>query len=595
MDSSPLRRLVPHKVLLAAVATLMLIAAADIVVAQGPPSGPPPGVRGGPPPGVGLGPPGGAPSAAAGLYLSPFWLGALMVATALWLYLTSWVSDDAKGNGMDYMKHSAYMLGTGGLGLLLALLVHAAFVFLMFALYLGMFAVYVVERNKVVPEMLRIFGPHHRNRILAAIPVLNKVGALRSKSRAGKPAVDLTSEKGESLTDLLQSEPSLSPGGVALAELVLHAGATKTRRVRLHPAGDQYVAQYVLDGVLHNVQSLDSETGRQVLACASRLAGLSKDGRLRAGNGEISTELPGMGEMKIEVQTAVADGKPALTLAFPDWTHDLYLGGLAGLGMHETMVKRVKAALDQKRGALLVCSPSGGGRTTTLYAVAGMVDVFTNDMAVVEDRSEHELDHVRRWEFGADKSFTDVYADIMREGPNVILLGELNKSDQAEKVLDFASEGGLVLTTVRAPDSPECLLMLAKLTGAADLVPRAVTCVVSQRLVRKLCPSCRELIEPAPELLKRLNVDPADPGVWYKPAGCSACLNSGYQGRTGIFGMLILTDPVKKILQTPGATAQAVRQAAGQAAFRTMYQDGVSKVVAGITTLDEVRRVLKGQ
>jgi general secretion pathway protein E len=518
-----------------------------------------------------------------------------MVATALWLYLTSWVSDDAKGNGMEYLKYTSFMLGAGSLGLLLALLVHAALVFLMLVLFSGTFSLYIVQRNKVVPDMVKFLGVHHRKQLIAKIPVLNKVAALRSKGKGARPALDLANEAGTSLSDLLKEDPSLSDGAVILSDLVLRAGSTKTRKVRLHPAGDQYVAQYVLDGVLYSVESFDAEAGRQALACASQLAGLSKGGRMRGGSGQISTEVPGLGQVKIQAEVIAAEGKPALALSFPDWTRDLYRSGLAGLGMHDTMIKRVRTALDQKRGALLVCSPAGSGRTTTLYAVAAMVDVFTTDLAVIEERAEHELEHVRHWTFGEDKPFTDIYGDVIREGPHVILLAEMQSSEQAEKTLEFAAGEGMLLTTLKAPDAPEALVQLVKLTGADDLVGRAVTCVVSQRLVRKVCPNCREQVEPAAELLKKLNIDPAKPGVWYKPVGCDACLNSGYQGRTGIFGMLILTEPVKKVLQGAGATAQAVRQAAGPAAFRTMYQDGVSKVVAGITTLDEVRRVLKGQ
>jgi len=579
-----------HKVAFLIASALLLVAVTGIAVAQAPPAGPAPGLPPGPPP---PGPP--ATGVLTGFYLSPIWLLLLMVATAFWLYLTSWVNDDAKGNGMDYLKYTSFMLGVGSLGLFLALLVHAALVFLMLVLLSGMFTVYIVQRNKVVPDMVKFLGVHHRAQLLARIPVLSKVAGLGSKGKGARPALELANDEGTSLSDLIRENASLSDGAAILSDMVLRAGATKTRKVRLHPAGDQYVAQYVLDGVLHSVESLDAETSQQALACASQLVGLSKGGRMRAGSGQISTELPGLGHVKIQAEFAATEGKPSLALSLPDWTHDLYRSGLAGLGMHDTMIKRIKAALDQKRGALVVCSPAGSGRTTTLYAVAAMVDVFTTDLAVIEEHAEHELEHVRHWTFGADKPFAAVYGDVIRDGPQVILLAEMQSPEQAGKALEFASGEGMLLTTLKAPDAPEGLLQLVKLAAADDLVDKAVTCVVSQRLVRKVCPNCREQVEPAAELLKKLNVDPSNPGVWYKPVGCDACLNSGYQGRTGIFGMLIVTDPVKKVLRNAGATAQALRQAAGTAAFRTMYQDGVSKVVAGITTLDEVRRVLKSQ
>jgi general secretion pathway protein E len=110
---------------------------------------------------------------------------------------------------------------------------------------------------------------------------------------------------------------------------------------------------------------------------------------------------------------------------------------------------------------------------------------------------------------------------------------------------------------------------------------------------RKLCVNCREPVEPDPGTLAKLKIGAEHAGPWYAPVGCEACLNTGYRGRTGIFGMLILTDPVKSVLRQDGATPEALRKAAGEAALRTMYQDGIGKVVAGITTLSEIQRVLQ--
>lgn len=579
-------RIRKHRRVLVLVFLLLLAAASGVSMAQVPAEVP----AGAPPPTVPV--PAAQPG---GLYLSPFWLGFVMVTSALWLYLTSWVCDDARGVGMNAPTYAGAMIAAGGLSTALALLVHAAFGFLTLVLVTGTLTGYIILRNRVAPERFKLFGPFHRAQILARVPLVNKLAAARIRRAALKPSLTLTNAEGQSLNDILTARPALSEGARLLSDTVLRAGATKTRKVRLQPAGEQYIAQYILDGVLHNVEPCASDVALQALGAVAQLVGLSKEGRLRPGSGEFETDVPIVGHVKVGAQVTSSDGKPSLVLSLPDWTADLYRGGLGGLGVHDAVIKRLRSAVQQQKGTVLVCGPAGSGTTTTLYGIIGLVDIFTTDIAMIEKKAEHELEHVRRWALSEEHSFSAVYDEVEREGPQVIVLGGMETREQAGALLTFGSKDGLLLTVAKAPDGPESLLHLASLAQDPALVGNSVTCVVSQRLVRKLCTSCREQVEPDPVLLKRLQVDPADPGVWFKPVGCGVCLNCGYQGRTGIFGMLILTDPVKDAIRKAGATPASIRQAAGHAAFRTMYQDGVSKVIAGITTPDEVSRVLKAQ
>jgi general secretion pathway protein E len=378
-----------------------------------------------------------------------------------------------------------------------------------------------------------------------------------------------------------------------LIEFVLRAGATKSRSIRVQPAGEQFVVQFLMDGLLHNVEAFETELGNQILALTADLAGLAQAGRMRQGTAELLADLPGMGQANVGVRIAAAAGKPILQLSLPDWTYDLYRGGLEPLGVHEAIIKRMKATLGQNRGALVVCGPPGSGRTTTVLGLAGTIDAFTTDIAVLGLAGQHMLEHVRDWDIPTDRSFSDFYTELLREGPGALVLDSLDDAERTQKAFQFACEEGLTVGCLKAADAPHALALLVKLTGAPDLVNRAVTCVVPQRLVRRLCVDCREEVEPNPALLQKLGIAPEEPGTWYRPVGCEACLNCGYHGLTGLFGMLILTEPVKEALRDPKVTPEAIRDAAGKAAFRTMYQDGIAKVTAGVTTLEEVRRVLK--
>jgi general secretion pathway protein E len=337
------------------------------------------------------------------------------------------------------------------------------------------------------------------------------------------------------------------------------------------------------------------DLAQQVLASASLFLGLAREGRIQQGAGTIACNTPSAGQTEIGVQIVAAAGKPAMTMDFPDPDPDMFKRGLEALGMHPAVMKRVKSAIGQKSGGLVVAGPRSAGRTTTLYALVSEIDVFTTDALVVAKELIHELDSVRTRQLDTDRPFDDVFAEIQREGPQAIMFSDLESSVQAGHLLKYAATEGLLLTDVQSPDAAAALLALKKLGKDAELVGNGVSCVIAQRLVRRLCLECREEVEPNPQVLARLKLDPNNPGRWYRPVGCNSCLDSGFQGRVGIFEMLIITDPVKRALAEADVTAAKIRAAAGDTALRSMYQDGLTKVTAGITTLEELSRVLKQQ
>jgi general secretion pathway protein E len=571
----------------------LALLAGGLALGQASPTGPVPEAEAAVQPDAAAAP---APQAAPrlpGLYMNPFWLGLVIVSTALWLYVTSWVSDDAKGVGLDFPKWAGLFAAAGGGGLLLALLIHAAFACLLVVAVLGTFVGYIVMRNQVVPESFKFLGREHRARLLSQVPGLGKLMGAAPRLRPVHVSLSLTNAAGGSLQQVAEQQQELSDGAGLVADLLVRAGATHAQKVRLQPSGEQYFVQFLLDAVLHNVEAVDPALAQQAVVAVAQLASLSSEGRMRQGTAKLFSDLPGHGQVEVEVQVASAEGKPVLVLGLPDWTADLYRSGLVSLGMHDAIVKRVKAALDQRKGALFVCGPPGSGKTTTLYSIIGALDIFTTEVAFVGKRAQHSIEQVRHWSLSEGRSFAEVFVDIVRETPHIIALGDLETAEQARSLLGYASDEGMTMTALRAEDAPEGLVTVLKLANDVALVRDSVVCVLSQRLVRKLCTNCREQVEPNPALLAKLKIGPEEAGVWYRPVGCEACLGTGYHGRTGIFGMLILTDPVKDALAQTGVSPGAIRQAAGKAAFRTLYQDGLSKVTAGITTLEEVRRVLK--
>jgi type II secretory ATPase GspE/PulE/Tfp pilus assembly ATPase PilB-like protein len=526
------------------------------------------------------------------LYMNPIWIAVFAVSAIIWLYIVSWASEDAVGVGMNFHHWNTFLILAGLPGLALGLFVHGALSLLTPGLVAMVFTGYIGKRNMSVPDRYKFFGAHHRARILSKVPLLNALASEPDDTPAGEIALPVNNSDGVSLSEHAARYPDMAKAYHALSEATLRAASAECSAVHLVSKGEGYVLQYVIDGVLHNIKEIPAVEAQQIMASASRFAGLADEGRMRPGRVTITGELPGHGEVEIGLQIKARGGKPTLSLVMPNWHRQLHLEGLEALGMHEALVRRIEAVLAQHSGTLVVCSPPGNGKTTSLFGVAAQIDFFTTDIIIIEDGEELPIQHVRRFNIPEDKSFTQFFEEILREDPDDIVMADLKTPEQAELCLNFGAHEGLIVTALTAGSAPEAVLRLSRMAGSS-LVSQSVTCVIAQKLVRTLCTDCREAVEPNPSLLAKLKLDPENPGQWFRPVGCENCLGTGYRGRTGIFAMLILTDAVKKVLTSEKPSEGAIREAAGKTALRTLYQDGLSKVVAGITTLDEIRRVQK--
>ncbi len=524
------------------------------------------------------------------LYMNPVWLFVLMVVSAVWIYMTSWVYDDAVGVELQPELTSAVMLGAGTAGFVLTFLLHGAFAFLMLGLVLAVFTFYIISRNRIVPERYKFLGSHHRAELLRGIPLLSALAEREKTWRARETDIGLRNESDQLLESTVAEHPSLGEAADVLKDAVLQACTTHSREIRIFSPDHQYVVQHILDGVPRTVEALDPEMGKQIVGCASTFIGLGPPGRIRKGSAPMYAEMPGQEQIEIKVRVTSTNEQPALVLELPDWTAHIYRQGLETLGMHHALAERISSAVTRPEGALVFSSPPESGKTTTLYAAAGTMDIYTTDAICVEREPEHELEQIRRISV-EDRPFSEVHAEVLREDPDAILFGQIKRAEEARALLEFADEHGKVMTTVEARTAPGALLLLAKMTDP-ELPARTVQCVTCQRLVRRLCPECREPVVPDPAFLRKIGVEPSEMGEWYRAGGCEECLYSGFRGRVGIFSMLIVTDAVRQALKRPDVDARIIKQAAGEAGFRTMYRDALTKVAAGVTALQEVRRVL---
>jgi type II secretory ATPase GspE/PulE/Tfp pilus assembly ATPase PilB-like protein len=284
---------------------------------------------------------------------------------------------------------------------------------------------------------------------------------------------------------------------------------------------------------------------------------------------------------------------------------------LSQIGMNDAMRERVHDIVTRPHGMFLVCGPTGSGKSTTLYACLHEIDRFSLNVITIENPVEYRLDNVTQIEVNpkAGKTFASELRSILRQDPDVIMVGEIRDKETAEIACQAAQTGHMVFSTVHANDTVTALGRLINLGVQPFMVADALTAVLGQRLVRRLCPRCRVRFKPQPELLKRLNADPQAVRFLYRApdpeetekktpedgedAGtCEECGGTAYCHRTGIFELLVLNDDIRQHIRA-NPDLNALRQEAVRAGTRTLFEDGARLVIDGETTIHELLRVAK--
>ena len=267
--------------------------------------------------------------------------------------------------------------------------------------------------------------------------------------------------------------------------------------------------------------------------------------------------------------------------------------GLEELGFLPDTLEKVKQMLSSSYGIILVTGPTGSGKTTTLYSALQSINTIDKNIITIEDPVEYRLPLVRQSQVNpkAGMTFAAGLRSILRQDPDVVMVGEIRDSETAQIAVQAALTGHLVLSTLHTNDAPGAITRLTEMGVEPFLTASATIGVIAQRLVRKLCSKCRAPYQPSAEVLKRFHIKPKGGSLtFYRAEGCSQCKNTGYKGRIGIYEVMVMDDQLRE-LTLKRASAEELRKVAIRSGMRTLRQDGLLKVAKGITTLEEVARV----
>lgn len=376
--------------------------------------------------------------------------------------------------------------------------------------------------------------------------------------------------------------------------IITNALEARASDIHIEPFENRLIVRYRIDGVLHEVESPPRRFSAAVISRVKIMANLDIAERRLPQDGRIRLRVQGK-EIDLRVSTVPTMHGESVVLRILD------KGGVAldfkRLGFEEDTLARFLEVLVQPHGILLVTGPTGSGKTTTLYTALERLNQPDVKILTVEDPVEYQMPGINQIQVKPqiNLTFANALRSIVRQDPDVIMIGEIRDLETAEIAVQSALTGHLVLSTVHTNDAPSTVNRLLDMGVEDYLLTSTVIGILAQRLVRTLCENCKEAHVALPEIVEQMGLarySAAKEITLYKPKGCPQCAQTGYSGRVSIMEMLPMTDPMRSLVMKH-ATATDLKAEAIRERMLTMYEDGMRKAVRGITTFEEVLRVTR--
>ena len=387
-----------------------------------------------------------------------------------------------------------------------------------------------------------------------------------------------------------------------ILEVILAGGlSTGASDVHFEPEETQVRLRYRLDGVLVDILSFDHETYRLTLSRLKLLSGLKLNIEGQAQDGRFSIKIKGD---EIELRTSILPGNYADTLVLRILNPKAIGVQLEELGLEEKLRTRLEKEISKPNGMVLTTSPTGSGKTTSLYAFLRKVNSPGSKVITIEDPIEYHLQGIVQTQVEKGKyTFAEGLRSALRQDPDIIMVGEIRDGEVAEVAINAALTGHLVFSTLHTNNAAGSFPRLIDLGVDEKVISSAVNAALAQRLVRKLCSVCRKERAATPEekvlldkhlatITDKALVPTKTDTVWdANPTGCEQCHNRGYKGRVGIFEAVFMDEAIETILRSKPSERE-IALAARPQGIPTMQEDGILKVLRGVTSLEELKRVV---
>ena len=540
-----------------------------------------------------------------GGYLSWLKLLPILLLYLLWVKTTDWVNRDCQLLGLPYSvwNVAVYASFLVGLALVVTIPVFVAGISLLGLSYVTPLGIYVWKRNSEVDLHERVLTPSHIRHLFSQ--AAGGVGmSIASEGKAAyekgapvqfKPEGGDTKQKQANLIAARQS-----PGFQNAKELVAELVQQRADKCMLDYSPDTVALRYQIDGVWHESEGQEREAGDMMLAVFKRLANLNVEERRKRMTGRFTADYNEKTYGAILISQGTQTGERVILQL--DRPHSAFKS-LRELGMREKMEEQLRQMVTRPRGLFLFSSPPQGGLTTTVRLALGLTDRYMNDFVAFQDEASPEplAENIELTTFSSAKGDVPqkILESMLRREPNAVVVHEWPNAETAQMLCDHALQDKLVLTTVRAKEAVEALLRVLLFKVPASLFAPAVFGVLNQRLIRRLCDNCKQAYEPAPQLLQKLGIPAGRVEHLYRPPEaseqdkvCPVCNGIGYFDRTAIFELLTVDDRMRQVLEQQ-PKLDVLRKVSRQAGNHTLQQEGILLVAQGITSVQELSRVLK--
>jgi type II secretory ATPase GspE/PulE/Tfp pilus assembly ATPase PilB-like protein len=382
---------------------------------------------------------------------------------------------------------------------------------------------------------------------------------------------------------------------------IIFAGALATGASDIHfePEEKAVRLRFRLDGVLTDVLTFDHDTYHLMLSRLKLLSGLKLNVTAEAQDGRYSIKVKGT---EIEIRTSVLPGPYAETVVMRVLNPETIGAEMKSLGMEPKLFALVEHEIAKPNGMILTTGPTGSGKTTTLYAILKSINKPETKIITIEDPIEYHLSGIVQTQVDKNKySFAQGLRSALRQDPDVIMVGEIRDAEVAETAIHAALTGHLVFSTLHTNNAAGTFPRLVDLGVSEKILPSAINIAMAQRLVRKLCEKCKKPVAATKEQLEIIQritgsvVDralvPKDLGVVYQGAGCEACDGLGYKGRIGIFEAILMDEKIETLLRDRPSEREVAKFSRYQG-IPSMQEDGILKVLKGVTSIEELTRVV---
>lgn len=435
-------------------------------------------------------------------------------------------------------------------------------------------------------------------RQLAAGPLSKQLAPLLAASVSMTPPkgapdstkdIRLINRRGKLLTAASGKTEKAADAIEALRQLLFVAFRTRATDLHVEPKPETYGLRFRIDGIMHSVGEITSKIGDALMNVIKVLCDIDISKRTVVQEGNFSVELASRRvDFRINMTPTMHGQKLALRFldkgTVPDNFH--------GLGMAESAVAELDRICMQDSGMVILAGPTGSGKTTTLYTALKSINAEMRNIVTIEDPVEYELGGTTQISIDPRNglTFSSVLSSVLRQDPDVILVGEIRDRETAKMAMQAATTGHLVFTTIHARDTVGTVFRLLDLGVEPFLIASAVTMCISQRLVRTLCENCKRPYKPDASQIRKMGLESRNYTDFYDPVGCKKCMNVGYAGRQALFEILMFNAQLRDVILTR-PTITEIRKAAGEWMFETLSECGYRKIIDGMTSFAEVDRV----